>query len=148
MGARDYTVHRSRLQPESGPLRVLNTGRGALIDVIWRQCMGCLQDEIPPQQFETWIRPLHVDQPSANTVRLVAPNRFVQDWVADKFLDRIRELYRQFVGDPSVELEISAGIPIWDEKAPAPTTRPRGLGAQVPPGLSVGQGGAGPVAAE
>jgi len=119
-----------------------------LIDVIWRQCMGCLQDEIPPQQFETWIRPLHVDQPSANTVRLVAPNRFVQDWVADKFLDRIRELYRQFVGDPSVELEISAGIPIWDEKAPAPTTRPRGLGAQVPPGLSVGQGGAGPVAAE
>ena len=119
-----------------------------MIDVIWRQCMGCLQDEIPPQQFETWIRPLHVDQPSANTVRLVAPNRFVQDWVADKFLDRIRELYRQFVGDPSVELEISAGIPIWDEKAPAPTTRPRGLGAQVPPGLSVGQGGAGPVAAE
>ena len=119
-----------------------------MIDVIWRQCLGCLQDEIPPQQFETWIRPLRVDQPSANTVRLVAPNRFVQDWVADKFLDRIRELYRQLVGDSSVELEVSAGIPTWDEKAPDPTTRPRAVETQAPLSHPLDQGSAAPVAAE
>lgn len=73
--------------------------------------MGCLRDELPPQQFETWIRPLRVEQPSENLVRLVAPNRFVQDWVTDKFLDRISELYRQLQGDPGMQLEVLAKRP-------------------------------------
>lgn len=77
-------------------------------EAIWRQCVGHLRDELPPQQFETWIRPLRVDPDCQRVMRLLAPNRFVQDWVADKFLDRIRELYRQLDGDRSVELEVSA----------------------------------------
>ena len=77
-------------------------------EAIWRQCVGYLRDELPPQQFETWIRPLRIDPDCQRVVRLLAPNRFIQDWVADKFLDRIRELYRQLDGDRSVELEVSA----------------------------------------
>ena len=68
----------------------------------WEQCLGHLQDELPTQQFNTWIRPLKAepDQQDDNsqTLRLVAPNRFVQDWVAQKFLDRIRELYAEIAG--------------------------------------------------
>jgi chromosomal replication initiator protein len=41
-------------------------------------------------------------------VRLLAPNRFVQDWVADKFLDRIQEIYRKIDGNQSVAMEVTA----------------------------------------
>ncbi|GAB2515368.1 chromosomal replication initiator protein DnaA [Microbulbifer agarilyticus] len=61
-----------------------------------------MQDELPPQQFNTWIRPLRVTDAGAESaegeLRLVAPNRFILNWVSDKFLDRIRELAQQFAG--------------------------------------------------
>ncbi|TLM75744.1 chromosomal replication initiator protein DnaA [Microbulbifer harenosus] len=68
-------------------------------DSVWRQCAACLQDELPSQQFSTWIRPLRVsDDSSEGELRLVAPNRFILNWVSDKFLDRIRELAQQYSG--------------------------------------------------
>lgn len=87
-------------------------------EAIWRQCLGYLQDELPPQQFETWIRPLRVEQEAERIVRLLAPNRFVQDWVADKFLHRIGELYRQLHGDPGLQIEVSArsAMPAWSTR--------------------------------
>ena len=56
----------------------------------WQKCVLYLQDELPAQQFNTWIRPLKVEARSDALV-LLAPNRFVKDWVRDKFLDRIQE---------------------------------------------------------
>jgi len=55
-----------------------------------------LQQELPAQQFNTWIRPLQVDR-NGTTLRLLAPNRFVKDWVAQRYLARINEIV---VGDP------------------------------------------------
>lgn len=112
-------------------------------EVIWRQCLGYLRDELPPQQFETWIRPLRIEQESENVVRLLAPNRFVQDWVADKFLGRISELYCQLQGDPGLHFEVSAGCPAppWTMKpmVPAPDGRgARGPAPQPPPVLGGG----------
>ncbi len=79
---------------------------GSLSDSVWKQCAACLQDELPPQQFSTWIRPLRVsDDSSEGELRLVAPNRFILNWVSDKFLDRIRELVQQFSGR-SVPVEV------------------------------------------
>ncbi|MBB5211762.1 chromosomal replication initiator protein DnaA [Microbulbifer hydrolyticus] len=77
-------------------------------DSVWKQCAACLQDELPPQQFNTWIRPLRVsDDSSEGELRLVAPNRFILNWVSDKFLDRIRELVQQFAGR-SLPVEVVA----------------------------------------
>ncbi|WP_299598133.1 chromosomal replication initiator protein DnaA [uncultured Microbulbifer sp.] len=77
-------------------------------DSVWKQCAACLQDELPPQQFSTWIRPLRVsDDSSEGELRLVAPNRFILNWVSDKFLDRIRELVQQFAGR-SLPVEVVA----------------------------------------
>jgi chromosomal replication initiator protein len=59
--------------------------------VNWQSCLSCLKNELPSQQFNTWIRPLRAES-SANELRLYAPNRFVLDWVKDKFLARILEL--------------------------------------------------------
>ncbi|HDZ58336.1 MAG TPA: chromosomal replication initiator protein DnaA [Pseudomonas xinjiangensis] len=59
--------------------------------VLWQQCIDFLRDELPSQQFNTWIRPLQVDGDQSE-LRLYAPNRFVLDWVNDKYLNRIQEL--------------------------------------------------------
>lgn len=56
---------------------------------IWQRCLVILQDELPLQQFNTWIRPLKASTTTDNTILLQAPNRFIVDWVADKYLERI-----------------------------------------------------------
>ena len=61
-------------------------------DTIWQQCIVYLQDELPSQQFNTWIRPLKVDHSSSKQLVLIAPNRFIKDWVSDKYLERIHKL--------------------------------------------------------
>lgn len=59
--------------------------------LIWNRCVDYLQDELPAQQFNTWIRPLKVEQADGG-ILLLAPNRFIKDWVSDKFMNRILEL--------------------------------------------------------
>ncbi len=73
----------------------------------WEQCLGQLREEMPAQQFNTWIQPLQLDADvMTDGVRLIAPNRFVQDWVNDKFIDRIRELYLGACGNTLAAAQI------------------------------------------
>jgi chromosomal replication initiator protein len=58
---------------------------------LWQQCVELLRDEVPAQQFNTWIRPLQVESDN-DELRVYAPNRFVLDWVNDKYLGRLLEL--------------------------------------------------------
>jgi chromosomal replication initiator protein len=77
---------------------------------LWEKCLDSLQDEFPSQQFNTWIRPLQAEHCEDRLV-LLAPNRFVLDWILDKFLFRIKELVSQFSepgSPPSVVLEIGS----------------------------------------
>lgn len=68
-------------------------------NTLWTNCIDCLQQELPAQQFNTWIRPLQVDQ-NGKTLRLLAPNRFVKDWVAQRYLSRINEIV---IADPQAD---------------------------------------------
>lgn len=65
---------------------------------IWQQCLYQLQETVPTQQFNTWLRPLKVAQESDQLV-ISAPNRFVMDWVKDKYLEQIYAIVRQLSGD-------------------------------------------------
>lgn len=86
-------------------LSLLVLGDCDLPEAVWNKCVTCLQDELPSQQFNTWIRPLHVDsQSTAQQLRLVAPNRFILDWVSDKFLNRIRELVNESHDLPAMDV--------------------------------------------
>ena len=76
--------------------------------VNWQTCVNCLKSELPSQQFNTWIRPLQAEF-SSNELRLYAPNRFILDWVRDKFLARIKELLKEHSPDRSVELIFEVG---------------------------------------
>ena len=80
-----------------------------MLQSIWKLCAASLQDELPSQQFNTWIRPLQIDESAApQELRLLAPNRFICDWVADKFLNRIRELASHYHKDNS--LQVAVGV--------------------------------------
>ncbi len=66
--------------------------RGISVSVeLWQQCVELLRDELPAQQFNTWIRPLQVES-SGDELRVYAPNRFVLDWVNEKYMVRLLEL--------------------------------------------------------
>ncbi len=89
---------------------------------LWEKCLDSLQDEFPSQQFNTWIRPLQADHTGDRLV-LLAPNRFVLDWINERFMARIRELITQFcetTPTPSIFLEIgtaaSSSVSVREEK--------------------------------
>lgn len=74
----------------------------------WEQCLGHLEQELSAQQFNTWIRPLHavVDE---GELRLLAPNRFVRDWVNEHFADRIIQMVARLNGGESVNVHFDVG---------------------------------------
>jgi chromosomal replication initiator protein len=56
---------------------------------LWHRCTEHLEQVLSPQQYNTWIRPLQiVEEPQL--LRLLAPNRFVLDWVRNHYLDIIQ----------------------------------------------------------
>jgi len=57
----------------------------------WRYCLTHFEQELPAQQFTTWIKPLKVEV-DGTTLTLIAPNRFVLQWIRDKFYARIQEM--------------------------------------------------------
>lgn len=79
----------------------------------WNACLARLEQELPPQQFNTWIRALEATQGSAvDNVNLVAPNRFVLQWVRERYLHRIEQLGTEFFGKPvEILLELGSKTP-------------------------------------
>ena len=74
--------------------------------MLWNRCVRDLQAELPEQEFNTWIRPLQAVEDGA-VLRLLAPNRFVVDWLRSHYLDRIVEIVDGF--DEHTELVIEVG---------------------------------------
>jgi len=74
---------------------------------LWNQCLRVLQGELPEQQFNTWIRPLQaVDDGSV--LRLLAPNRFVVDWLKEHHLQRILQLVEENGGGTELVIEVGS----------------------------------------
>ena len=90
----------------------------------WQKCLDRLEGELSAQQFNTWIRPLQVIE-DEHTMRLLAPNRFVLDWVNNRFLEKINKIVAADKGLTSgfqVRLEIgSSGAACDIAPAPAPS---------------------------
>jgi chromosomal replication initiator protein len=76
------------------------------LSATWSRCVGALEHELPEQQFNTWVKPLQAVETSAG-LRLLAPNRFVVDWVRSHLLDRI-ETFLLADGGLPVSIEIGS----------------------------------------
>jgi chromosomal replication initiator protein len=69
---------------------------------LWSRCISALENELPEQQFNTWVRPLQSVE-ADGALRLLAPNRFVVDWVRSNLLGRIPVLLRERgIAEPSM----------------------------------------------
>lgn len=75
---------------------------------LWQQCIGRLQDELPAQQFSMWIRPLQAEM-DGDTLVLYAPNRFVLDWVRDKYINIINQFFIEQMGSDAPKLRFDIG---------------------------------------
>lgn len=74
---------------------------------LWNRCIRDLQAELPEQQFNTWIRPLQAVE-EGTVLKLLAPNRFVVDWLNQHYLGRIEELVDGAGGGNQVVVEVGS----------------------------------------
>lgn len=91
------------------------------IPAAWQHCLQRIEGELSPQQFNTWIRPLHAEIVDGE-LRLLAPNRFVMDWVRTEFLDWITQLASEYSATP-----LSVSIIIGSQSTPDATRELRGV---------------------
>ena len=79
-----------------------------MVSSVWNRCTDHLQSEMTAQQFNTWIRPLQSGE-SGDQLNILAPNRFVLDWVSQHYLKRIKEIVSELgSGISKVELAIGS----------------------------------------
>ncbi len=101
---------------------------------IWHQCLEVLRDEFPAQQFNTWLRPLQPQLDDGNLV-LFAPNRFVMDWVNQKYLRRIEEVIKDLEGHqaPLVNMKVGSASKPGDIDSGPGRSAPGARGLQSEP---------------
>ena len=75
---------------------------------MWSNCLQRLEQELTNQQLNTWIRPLQVIEENEQ-IKLLAPNRFVQDWVKQNFQDKIQTILLDLDPEQSIRLNIEIG---------------------------------------
>lgn len=96
-----------------------NTQEPAVTEEFWPFCLSRLEQELPQQQFNTWIKTLRAESGEDGVFKLIAPNRFVLQWVRERYLRRIHELGEELGGSPlQVELQLP---PVGAARASRPT---------------------------
>nr|WP_218961577.1 chromosomal replication initiator protein DnaA [Pseudomonas syringae] len=100
------------------PHRLSTQGISVSVE-LWQQCVELLRDELPAQQFNTWIRPLQVEA-EGDELRVYAPNRFVLDWVNEKYLGRLLEL----LGEHGQGMAPALSLLIGSKRSSAPRAAP------------------------
>ena len=91
-------------------------------NALWTNCLQRLEQELSDQQLNTWIRPLQVRE-DTKQLTLLAPNRFVLDWVKQNFRDKIEDILLEVSRDDDVNLLLEIGTQSSPEK-PAPSDSP------------------------
>ena len=76
-------------------------------NTLWNRCVQDLRAELPEQQFNTWIRPLQAVE-EGQVLRLLAPNRFVVDWLQEHHIGRILELVDRLATGIEVVVEVGS----------------------------------------
>ena len=77
-------------------------------ETLWNRCLRVLESELPVQQFNTWVRPLQAIEHNGQ-LRLLAPNRYVIEWLGENSLPRIKELMQAFAEGDVPDLVLDVG---------------------------------------
>ncbi len=95
---------------------------------LWQKCTQQLERDLSEQEINTWIRPLQ-SFTDGDTLKLLAPNRFVLDWVKEHFFEQIAALLSELSTNPQQRVVLEVGtdpiLPEAEESAqPAPAKEP------------------------
>lgn len=118
LGLRAETLHfRSNSQ--------VHLSGNIIMSGLWQNCLSRLEGELPAQQFNTWIRPLHA-RVGNDRITLLAPNRFVLDWVKQHFLNRIEEVVTELLGPNPLPINLEIGTQSAQAQEPvSPESTPK-----------------------
>ncbi|HSF47390.1 MAG TPA: chromosomal replication initiator protein DnaA [Burkholderiales bacterium] len=87
----------------------------------WDGCLAFFEKELPSQQYNTWIKPLKPILDS-DRLTLIVPNRFVLQWIKDKFLPAIQKMAAEYPGGP-----INILLSVADKPVAVPASNPATL---------------------
>ncbi|MBC7755795.1 MAG: chromosomal replication initiator protein DnaA [Bdellovibrio sp.] len=100
------------------------------MEKFWSTCLNRFEQELSAQQFNTWIKPLQTES-ADNLLRILAPNKFVLQWIKDRFLSKIEAIATEFLPQNIlIELSISQkpiAEKLTSEKADAEKNAPKKL---------------------
>jgi chromosomal replication initiator protein len=99
-----------------------------LPESLWNRCLRVLEGELPEQQFNTWVRPLQAIERDGE-LRLLAPNRYVIEWLGQNLLPRIKELILAFAEGLAPEVALDVGTRAGVVHAAPATLRDDGAAA-------------------
>ncbi|HUL41421.1 MAG TPA: chromosomal replication initiator protein DnaA [Burkholderiales bacterium] len=91
------------------------------MDPFWLSCLAYFEKELTAQQFNTWIKPLRF-VPDNDSMLLVAPNRFVMQWIKERFLARIQKMAEQHFAKP---ISLVLALPEKIATKPLPEDKPK-----------------------
>jgi chromosomal replication initiator protein len=68
----------------------------------WTTCLSRFQEELPAQQFNTWIKNLRCEDASGDepAPHVVVPNRFILQWVRERYLQKFQDFAKEYYGKP------------------------------------------------
>ena len=98
---------------------------------LWQQCLVRLENELPEQQFNTWIRPLHAIE-SGEDLQLLAPNQFVLDWVRKHHFKTISQTLHDIGPGEGTRLKLEIGSSKKVSRPATPVSQPL-AGSQAQP---------------
>lgn len=90
---------------------------------LWKSCLECLERELSEQQLSTWIRPLHGRQ-EGDALRLLAPNRFVLDWVKKHHLAQIQAVLERLNPEQPIPVLLEIGSAVLLDQTAATDSEP------------------------
>ncbi len=113
----------------------------------WSACLNRFERDLPAQQFNTWIKSLRLEDDGlaaagtdptagpARSMRLLAPNRFILQWVRERYLSQIEALSHQYFTEPvNISLTLD-DAPRAAEAAPFEATEDMLMEPEVGPAL-------------
>ena len=84
------------------------------MEKFWSTCLSRFEQELSAQQFNTWIKPLQTEF-GDNVLRILAPNKFVLQWVKDRFLSKIETIASEFLPQ-SILIELAIAEKVISQK--------------------------------
>lgn len=78
---------------------------------IWKEAVKIIKENISQQNFDTWIKPIRVQSIENEQIRLVVPNKFFKDWVAENYTPVIRDSLSAAAGKHfAIYFDINLGV--------------------------------------